>query len=201
MVARRARNYLLYSGCYAHILSRSMRNMQVFQDPEDFETFKRLLLRIKSECEFRIFHYCLMNTHFHLAVRIQDPLLFSKGLQKIKSQYIYRFHDKYKISGPIWRERFRSLLIENEAYLYACGQYIENNPVKAGLVTSRVDWKYSSSQHYAQYNRDPLVDDYYEDNPPTTPKDVDLNNEEMFERGAGIGSGFFRYQLKEKLKS
>ena len=44
--------------------------------------------------------------------------------------------------------RYKSLLIENENYLYACGQYVENNPVKAGLVNQVKDWEYSSGGYY-----------------------------------------------------
>ena len=39
----------------------------------------------------------------------------------------------------------KSLLIEGERYLFACGQYIENNPVKAKMVKKANDWLYSSS--------------------------------------------------------
>jgi hypothetical protein len=31
-------------------------------------------------------------------------------------------------------------------------------------------------------------------------EEVDIHNEEFFEKGLGIGSGFFRFQLAEKLK-
>ena len=131
-MARLTRSQLLFGGCYAHVISRSIGKNKVFKDGQDFETFRGLLLKAKQESGFQIFHYCFMHTHFHRAVKIPDVSRFSKGLQKLKSQYIYKYHTKYRESGPIWRERFRSLLIENEAYLYACGQYIENNPVKAG---------------------------------------------------------------------
>ena len=82
-------------------------------------------------------------------VAIPDVQDFSRAVQKLKSQYICRFHSKYKISGPVWRERYQSLLIEDERYLYACGQYIEDNPVKAGMVSVSRNWKYSSSAYYS----------------------------------------------------
>jgi hypothetical protein len=125
---------------------------------------------------------------------------FSQGLQKLKSQYVYKYHAKYKLSGPIWRGRYQSLLIESEPYLYACGQYIENNPVKAGLVKSSEQWEYSSMRHYRKMAKDALVDGYGGEIVPQLPKQVDLQDEKFFEKGVGIGSGFFRFQLKETLK-
>ena len=149
----------------------------------------------------KVFHYCLMSTHFHLAIRISAVEGFIRALQKLKSQYVYKFHSKYKISGPIWRERFRSLLVEDEAYLYACGQYIENNPVKAGLVRESTEWPYSSSRYYLKGEGDPVVDGYETLGLPQLPHDINLDDEESFEKGKAIGSSYFRFRLREMLKA
>jgi putative transposase len=66
-------------------------------------------------------------------------------VQKLKSSYIRYFHAKYKLSGPLWRERYKSLLIENEPYLFVCGEYIENNPVKAGLANLSEEYPFGSA--------------------------------------------------------
>lgn len=201
MVARMARMEVLREGCYVHVISRSIRKLEIFRDQEDFDTFCALLIRIKQECGLRVFHYCLMTTHFHLVVRISAVEGFIRGLQKLKSRYVYKFHSKYKISGPIWRERFRSLLIENEAYLYACGQYIENNPVKMGLAKESTDWKYSSSRYYVHGGRDPIVDGYETKGLPDLPQEIDLSDEKTFEKGKAVGSSYFRFQLQEMFKA
>lgn len=200
MTARLARGDILYDGCYAHIISRSIRKLKIFRNRRDFESFQEMLLKAKKESGCKIYHYCLMHTHFHLAVEMPDVSRFSKAIQNLKSRYIYRFHEQYKTSGPIWWERYKSLLIENEAYMYACGQYIEDNPVRAGVVGAQQDWEYSSSRYYAQGREDELVDGYEGAETPVMPEAVDIHNKGFFERGMGIGSGFFRFQLAEKLK-
>ena len=199
MVARIARNELLYAGCYAHVISRSIRKSKVFRDREDFKVFSGLLQKVKQEYGFKIYYYCLMQTHFHLTVKVLNVEQFSRAVQKLKSCYTYIFHTKYKISGPIWRERFKALLIENEAYLYACGQYIEHNPVRAGIVKASSEWPYSSSRHYKKGKEDPLVEGFQNNNPPTLIKDVDLDDMKTFEKGIVIGSGFFKFQSREKI--
>ncbi len=125
--------------------------------------------------------------------------LFAKGLQKLKSQYIYKYHTKYKVSGPVWRGRYKSLLIENEAYLYACGQYIENNPVKAGIVRKSAEWDYSSARYYLNGEKNQVVDGYDGLSLPTLPKDINIFNEENFENGMVIGSNFFKFQAIQML--
>ncbi len=200
MVARLARTEVLYDACCVHVISRSIRKLEVFRDQEDYEAFCGLLIKVKREYSLKVFHYCLMHTHFHLAIRISTVEGFIRALQKLKSQYVYKFHTKYKLSGPIWRERFRSLLVEDEAYLYACGQYIENNPVKAGLVRESIAWKYSSSRYYLKGERDLIVDGYATARLPQLPQDIDIYDEESFEKGRAIGSSYFRFRLKEMLK-
>ncbi|MCK5581372.1 MAG: transposase [Candidatus Omnitrophica bacterium] len=195
-MARIARNYILYDGCYCHIISRSNRKQEIFKDDEDFCLFRKLLEKAKNEHLFTIYHYCIMHTHFHLAVQMLDVSQFSRALQKLKSRYVVHFHKKYNLSGPIWRERYKSLLIENEVYLYACGQYIENNPVRAKIVKTQEEWQYSSGKHYLCGEKDCLVDKcmIFE-----IPKHIKIPDQE-FESGNGIGSGFFKYQIKEKMK-
>ena len=200
MVARLMRKQLLYDGCYAHVISRSNRKQWIFKDDKDFIVFCDLLKRLKSDSKFRIFHYCLMHTHFHLAVMINEVNLFSKAMQRLKSLYTYHFHDKYKISGPIWRERYRSLIVENEAYLYACGKYIENNPLRAGLVGNLKDWKYSSYNHYFG-KKNELVDGYLEKYLPELPEGLDSFDEAYFENERVIGSGYFQYKINERRKT
>ena len=199
-MSRMARSAIMYDGCYAHVISRSIRKQKIFNDEEDFRVFIDLLGQSKKQASYRIFHYCLMHTHFHLAVQIPHLPDFSKAFQRLKSYYTYKYHTKYRLSGPIWRERFRGLLIENESYMYACGRYIERNPVEAGLVKRALEWPFSSCQYYETGKADGIVDGYPSDTLPAMPKHMDLEDRSLFECGAGIGSNFFKLQLMEAVK-
>ena len=198
-MSRRSRTKLLYNGCYAHVISRSIRKAVVFGDRGDFELFLGLLRKVKKEGGFKLHHYCLMQTHFHLLVQVKDVRAFSRAMNQLKSGYIIAYHTKYRISGPVWRERYKSLLIEDERYMLACGYYVEGNPVEAGLVNRAEEWGYSSAQHYAKVRTDDLIDEYA--------MRVGMGKLEekekagiRFEKGACIGSKYFRFVVKERLK-
>ncbi len=195
-MGRVSRTEVLYDGCYAHVFTRAIEKRRIFQTKEDFKELKRLLCEVKRKYKFFVYHYCFMSTHFHLVVQMNDVSEFSKGLGFIKKAYTGWYNFKNKRFGPVWRDRFRSLLIEDEAYLYACGLYVEMNPVKAGMVKEASDWKYSSSRYYQLDEEDELIDSY---DLPQLPGDVDISDEKDFVKGMGIGSGFFRFQLKEKV--
>lgn len=199
-MSRMARSAVMYDGCYAHVISRSIRKQTIFNDEDDFRVFLDLLVQSKKQARYHIFHYCLMSTHFHLVVQIPHLNDFSKAFQRLKSYYTYKYHTKYRFSGPIWRERFRSLLIESEPYMYACGRYVEHNPVEAGLVERALDWPFSSCQYYEKGKADGIVDGYPQGTLPSIPKHMDRKDRLLFERGAVIGSNYFKFQLKETLK-
>ena len=194
-MARKARAAVLYDGCYAHVFSRSIEKRRIFPGRQDFAHFKDLFVKAKEKERehFFIFHYCFMHTHFHLAVGIRSLEAFSRAMQWVKWQYTRSYNSKYKRWGPLWRERFKSMLIEDEKYLYACGSYIEQNPVKAGIVEKSCDWEYSSARHYEGHYKDNLIDEYEQQG---MPEDIDVADEERFMRGWVIGSDWFRYKLQ-----
>ncbi len=159
--------------------------------------FQNLLLKVKKKYQFLIHHYCLMNTHFHMALSIANLHRFSLGLQWVKQEYTKYFNKKSLRTGPLWRERFKSLVIENESYLYACGLYIEYNPVTAGMVKKSEEWPYSSNAYYLTGKQNPLVDVY--DKTPKLPVDVDIQNAANFTQGYAVGSELFKLQIRERL--
>lgn len=151
---------MLYDKCFAHIYSRALGKRFIFCDDDDFIFFKKLIRHAKQQYPYHLHHYCLMNTHFHMVVSLHALEDFSKSMKIIKEQYMRRFKKKYKSQGPVWWGRFGSQLIENEKYMYACGLYVEMNPVQAGMVGRPEEWEYSSSRHYFLNRRDDLLDVY-----------------------------------------
>lgn len=194
-MTRKARSQILYDGCFAHIFSRSIEKKRIFVSAKDFEFFKSLLLENKVKYNFFIHHYCLMHTHFHLALSIPVLSSFSQGLKTITWKYTRYYNRQNKRRGPLWQSRFKSLVIENEEYLYACGRYIEYNPVQAGLTKDPTNWFYSSSAHYEQGKTDRLIDPYER----SVTKKFDIPNEEIFTKGNAIGSDLFVLYQKENV--
>jgi len=193
---RRARGSLLYDGCLAHVISRSIETKWIFESDEELGMFKRLMIVSRDKHNFQVHHYCLMNTHFHMAVKIPEISKFAAGMKWVKREYTKWYNWRVKRRGTLWQERYKSLLIEDARYLAACGRYIEYNPVEAGMVSHASEWIYSSSGYYELGKPDDLVSDYAY-NRDTIP----AVKREQFEKGDGIGSALFRLQLKEEMLS
>lgn len=193
-MARRARSEILYDGCFAHVFSRAMGKQFVFEDETDFQFFKFLLLHTKAKQGYRIHHYCLMNTHFHLAVSTPNVKAFSSALKEVKQRSAAHVTKTRSWQGPLWWGRFRSQLIEDEAYLHACGLYIEGNPVTAGMVQSPEDWPHSPSRYYLLGEKDSLIDPY---ELPSSEKSQEILKTLDLQESNVIGSKLFELHLKE----
>lgn len=193
---RKARTAILYDGCFAHVFSRSIEKRFIFESSEHFDAFLNLLFEAKQRYGFQVFHYCILHTHFHLAVGMEKVESFSAAMKWLKWQYTQKYNRKWNRRGTVWQGRFQGLVIENERYLKACGLYIERNPVEAGLVTNAADWPHSSSQFYEQGAADRLIDSYEWD--LILPKQ-ERDEKEFFEKGMGIGSELFQLYLEDQI--
>ena len=141
-----------------HILTRGNNGLYVFKDSEDFAFYKKILKDLKNEQPFQLYHWCLMGNHVHLIIEANKKTELSKLMKRLNLLYFAYFKKRYGYAGHFWQDRFKSLLIEKENYLLACGLYIEKNPVKAKIVTNPKDYPHSSYNHYAHGKEDGLTD-------------------------------------------
>jgi putative transposase len=85
-----------------------------------------------------------MTNHVHLLLTTDNAAgcaLLMKGIAQLYAQY---FNKTYERTGYLWEGRFRSCLVQSEAYVLACYRYIEMNPVRAGLVRRADAYPFSS---------------------------------------------------------
>ncbi len=133
-----------------HIINRGNAKQPLFYDDADRQLFLELLRRYKLKYQLRVYHYVLMTNHIHLLLEPTIPQTISKFMQGLTGAYAQRFNQKYRSVGHVWQSRFRSIPIETDSYYIRCAQYIELNPVRAGIVEHPSGYAWSS---YAQSAR------------------------------------------------
>ena len=141
-----------------HVISRGNNKQNIFHDEQDFEKFLEILDLHKKAKPFYLYHYALLNNHFHLLLEPKAGQTISKILQGIKLSYVYHYRKKYSYYGHLFQDRFKSILIQKEDYLLSCGAYIELNPVRAGIANKPEGYPYSSYYFYAYGQKNPLID-------------------------------------------
>ncbi len=137
------------SGIY-HIMLRGANRQEIFHDTQDNARFLETLKKYKIESEIKVYGWCLMGNHVHLLLQEGKEDL-AVTMKRIGVSYVSFYNLKYKTTGHLFQDRYRSENIENDGQLLAVVRYIHQNPIKAGIVNKPEDWKWSSCQGY--YNQ------------------------------------------------
>ena len=140
-----------YEGAYYHVFSRGNKKQPIFHADCDRHTFLKTLSRMSERFDVTIFAYVLMNNHYHLLLRTNQANL-SKAMHWLGTTYTTIFNFANSQTGHLFQGRFKSIIVENEAYLLRLSYYIHRNPVRAGITRRLIDYTWSSYPMYA-YNR------------------------------------------------
>ena len=87
-----------------------------------------------------------MTNHVHLLVSSNSASGVGDLMKALGQRYVQYFNRTYRRSGTLWEVRFRSCLLQDDAYLLACQRYIELNSVRAGMVEHPADYPWSSAR-------------------------------------------------------
>jgi putative transposase len=137
-----------FKGALYHILSSGNEGRDIFLMDDDYEIFLGVLEEMSERFGVDIFAYVLMSNHYHLLIRTNKQNL-SKSMQWVGTTYTRRFNLKHSRSGHLFQGRFKSILVQNGAYLMQLSCYIHRNPFRAGLVNRLADYRWSSYRAYA----------------------------------------------------
>jgi putative transposase len=141
-----------------HIISRGNNREWVFNEAGDFEKYLDICRRYKEKFGFKLYHWVLMSNHIHLVLETTEESCLSKIMQGINLAYTIWFNRKNAKVGHLWQDRFKSAVVERDAYLLECGRYVERNPLRAGMVKDLKDYPWSSYRVYAYGKADGVTD-------------------------------------------
>lgn len=143
-----------FSGALYHVTSRGNERRPIFRSDHDRRTFLDFLGQAAIRFDWSVSAYVLMTNHFHLVVQTPHPNL-SRGMHWLNSRYAGWFNWKRKRSGHLFQGRFKSFLIEKEAYFAEVLRYVVLNPVRAKMVARPEDYRWSSYRATAGLTRAP----------------------------------------------
>lgn len=134
------------TGIY-HIIIRGANRQEIFHDDEDRTRFLETFEKYKNSTKMKVYGWCLMHNHAHLLLEEGSEEL-SITMKRIGVSYVWYYNWKYKTTGHLFQDRFKSEKVEKEEYLLTVIRYIHQNPLKAGLVKRIEEWKWSSCLEY-----------------------------------------------------
>lgn len=123
-----------YPGAVYHVLNRGNYRSPVFSTPETKQAFETCLFRACVRCGWRLFAYCTLSNHYHIALETPEGNL-SVGMQWLQSTFANRFNRTHQAHGHLFEGRFKSLVVERDEYLGPLIHYIHLNPIRAGQAS------------------------------------------------------------------
>ena len=143
-----------YPGAYYHVMNRGLSHGEVFLEDGDREQFFKLIGEITRLWGLRVHAYCLMDTHYHLLLQTPKGEL-SRAMRHLDGIYTLKFNRSHGRDGPLFRGRYKAILIDAEEYFLAVARYIHRNPLEAGIVRDINQYKWSSHRGYLDQKRSP----------------------------------------------
>lgn len=137
---------LEFAGALYHVTSRGNARQEIYSNESDFELFLNVLNDVCKQYNWTIHAYCLMNNHYHLLLETPDGNL-SKGMRQLNGVFTQSINRKHTRVGHLFQGRYKSILVDKDAYLLELCRYIVLNPVRAKMVNTPDDWLWSS-WHY-----------------------------------------------------
>ncbi|MFY9260366.1 MAG: transposase [Gallionella sp.] len=134
---------LEFAGALYHVTSRGDHQEDIFLCDEDREEWLDVLGTVCSRFNWVIHAYCQMTNHYHLLLETVDGNL-SRGMRQLNGLYTQRFNHRHRLVGHLYQGRYKAILVQKENYLLELSRYVVLNPLRANMVATLEDWRWSS---------------------------------------------------------
>jgi REP element-mobilizing transposase RayT len=145
-----------FHGALYHCINRGNQRKQLFFSDDDYLFFLDLLAICAEDFGALVHAFCLMPNHFHLIIQVQQIPL-STIMRSSLTSYAKSFNRTHHKIGHVFQGRYRAILCQKEPYLLELVRYIHLNPVRAHLVDSPQQWRWSSLASYLHPGQHPWL--------------------------------------------
>jgi putative transposase len=136
---RKKREFI--SGKTYHVTSRTNNKNRVFSRYLGQRIMLLVIRDAKEKYQFKLHNFSIMPTHIHLLITPADKTNLSRIIQWIKTMSAKRWNKIHGHTDHLWGSRFYARQVKNLLDYYIINNYIDLNPVKAGLANYPADYK------------------------------------------------------------
>jgi putative transposase len=152
-----------------HFVTANCHNRaRTFRDDQCCQSFLDSIRTVKEDRPFKLIAYVVMPDHCHLIVNPRDGQItdLTGALKGLSARRIIdgASPEAFRLDTPapdgsthqVWQESFKALAMWSSWLIWQKINYIHNNPVKAGLVRSAVEYRWSSFRAFYHNSGEPL---------------------------------------------
>ena len=144
-------------GVPQHVIQRGNNRQACFYSELDYHFYLDCMKKAADKFNCAVHAYVLMTNHVHLLVTEQAQYGISQMMQSVGRRYVRYINNTFQRTGTLWEGRYKSSLVQDEHYLLTCYRYIELNPVRARIVETPEDYKWSSHHFNAYGEPDEII--------------------------------------------
>lgn len=130
------------------MMSRGIDGRDIAGNSKDRELFVSVLEEMSDRFGIKIHAWVLMDNHYHILIETPGANL-SKSMQWFGVTFTKRYNVRHQRWGHLFQGRFKSILVQDDAYMFRLSCYIHRNPLRAGIVPRLKDYQWSSYRSYA----------------------------------------------------
>ena len=127
-----------------HITQRGNARQDVFTTDALRRAYLELLSEHSAANRLRLLAYCLMTNHVHIVAVPETEASMANTLRHAHGRFSQYWNTEHNRTGHLWQNRYYSCPVEESAVCPVMA-YVENNPVRAGMVERAEDFEWSSA--------------------------------------------------------
>jgi len=136
-------------GVLHHVMVRGIERRALFRDDRDRDDFLRRLGGFAEGRALTVYAWALLPNHVHLLVRTGTRPL-ARTMRSLLTGYAGAFNRRHRRAGHLFQNRYRSIVVEEEAYFLELVRYLHLNPLRGGVVADlRALDRYAYTGHAA----------------------------------------------------
>jgi len=140
------------------------RRKKIFLKSEACKAFLEEIHKLNKKVECRLICFVVMPDHFHLIVNPRDGGIrrWTGGLKSLSAKKLVEIFPSDYFSNEdsqnrVWQESFKDFPLWSGWMIWQKINYIHLNPLRANLVKSTADYKWSSFQAFYSQQPDPIL--------------------------------------------
>ena len=139
-----------------HVTQRGNHGRDVFYHPNDRKRYLDQLTNYSELYRFDIQAYCLMSNHIHIVGIPRKKNSIAVTMQVVQSMHTKSINYFQKWTGNLWQQHHTSSALDNK-HMWNALRYVEQNPVRAGLVIKCEDYPWSSAAFHCGVRDDKVL--------------------------------------------
>jgi REP element-mobilizing transposase RayT len=115
------------------------------KEPDIAQMVEETILYFDGQ-RYRLLAWCIMPNHVHVVIAPVEGSKLGAIVHTWKSFSAKQANRMLGRSGPFWHKDYFDRFIRDEGHLARTIDYVENNPVKAGLASIVAEWPWGSGR-------------------------------------------------------